>query len=288
MSPIILQTSDPTDYFPMLVESSRTTRTFCRRHDMRYECYVGIKRGYWNWHATYNRIPMFNELIAGGFRDWAIYIDADAYVAQMDFPIKTYLNEKSEFSAIMIPSRATSNFWDVNAGVLLLNLARPTARFLAQEWLYFFEKIPDEILRQGRTPFQGDNDQVLLHNILAENKHLWPEIYLESPELMNSAEASFIRQHLRAYTSSLTERTYAISLEVDKILGETSRTRRPEEEWEVAIGALYRAILGRPPDKAGLSGYVSVIKKRGLSAGLEHTARWLLGSPEYNRPRKDA
>jgi len=283
MSALILQTSDPHAYFPMLMVTSQTTREFCRRHGLAYESYIGIKRGYWNWHATYNRIVMLNELIEQGFRDWAIYVDADAYVVDLDFKIADYLQEKSEFAAIMIPSQATPNFWDVNAGVVLFNLLRPTARFIIQDWLRRFEKIPDEVLRQTKVPFHGENDQVILHRLLMDNKDLWPEIHLESPQLMNSGHARFIRQHLSAYTPSLPDRIDAITAAVNTVLGKQPADRGQHEQFEIAVAALYRGILGRGPDKAGLEHFVSAIQKRGLGVGLETVAKLLLGSPEYKR-----
>jgi hypothetical protein len=283
MRPLLFQTTDPYEHLAMLVETSRTTREFCRRHGLAYESYVGLKRGYWNWHATYNRIAMFNELLDRGFRGWAIYVDPNAYIAEMDFDILGYLEGKSEFAAVMTPSRAAPNFWDIDAGVLLFNLLRPTARFMIQEWLRRLETIPDAILMQAQTPIPGANGQALLQRLLAEHRHLWPEIYLESPKLMNSDDGSFIRQPLRAAATSLPERTRDVAVAIDRILGQTPTGSGQQAAWEIAVSALYRGILGRAPDKSGVSHCLSTMEQRGFGAGLEVVARQLLGSSEYQR-----
>jgi hypothetical protein len=294
MTPIIFQTADPNEYHDMLFETSRTVREFCRRQKIKYESYVGIKRGYQNWHATYNRIVMFDEYIRRGFRGWAVYMDADAYVVDLNFDFLTYLCDKSEFAAIMIPSQATPNFWDVNAGVIVLNLERPSAHLIVQQWISQFMAVSDDVMRNSE-PFGAENDQVLLHRILTENENLWPEVFLESPKLMNSQDASFIRQHLRAYTSDLLERTRSIKEAVNRVFSDCSSggsfqsavtslgSSNQAGEWRSAITALYRGILDRAPDETGLQSYISVIERQGVEGGLETIVKWLLGSDEYKR-----
>src|SRR5260221_2713500 len=47
---LCFQTSDPYNYYDMLMETARTARLYCQRHGLRYESFVGIKRGYFGWH----------------------------------------------------------------------------------------------------------------------------------------------------------------------------------------------------------------------------------------------
>src|SRR3954447_11671177 len=91
---LVLQSADPYHYFDMLVETSRTVRHFCQTNGFRYQCVIGIKRGYYSWHATFNRIILLKELIASGYLGWVFYIDADAYIADQTFDLRAYLEEK--------------------------------------------------------------------------------------------------------------------------------------------------------------------------------------------------
>src|SRR5258708_2102608 len=83
MDIVCLQTADPDIYYDLLYQTSKTVRLYCNRHGIRYESYIGIKRGYFAWHATFNRIFLIKELLDSGFRGWICYIDADAYVANL-------------------------------------------------------------------------------------------------------------------------------------------------------------------------------------------------------------
>src|SRR4051794_34277184 len=99
MKAVLIQTSDAVAYAPMLVTTSRTTREFSRRHGLEYRQFVGIKFGQFPWHSTYNRIHMMAELLAEGHQGWVLYLDADAYIYDLDFPIMEYLIENDQFAA---------------------------------------------------------------------------------------------------------------------------------------------------------------------------------------------
>ena len=61
---IALQTAAGADYEAMLRETEKVTRLYCSRHRIEYRQFVGIKRGYFPWHACFNRIVMLKELLA--------------------------------------------------------------------------------------------------------------------------------------------------------------------------------------------------------------------------------
>jgi hypothetical protein len=58
---IFLQTCDPDRYFAIWAAGSQTVRRYCAKQGFGYEAYIGIKSGYFPWHATYNRIFLFKE-----------------------------------------------------------------------------------------------------------------------------------------------------------------------------------------------------------------------------------
>src|SRR6185369_16303432 len=116
------------------VETSRTARSFCQKNGFIYESYVGIKRGYFGWHAAFNRIPILEGLIESGFKGWFFYLDADAYIADQDFNLKSYLEDKQQYAAVFVASGATDLWFDVNDGVFLLNTSSIIAQDLVRLW----------------------------------------------------------------------------------------------------------------------------------------------------------
>jgi hypothetical protein len=56
-----LQTADPEKYARLLEVSARSTRAFCAIHGHQYDAFVGLKRGRYPWHATFNRIDLLND-----------------------------------------------------------------------------------------------------------------------------------------------------------------------------------------------------------------------------------
>jgi hypothetical protein len=88
VKPILIQTSDSNRYAKMLDVTSANTKMFCVRHGLDHLIFKGLKRGRWDWHSMFNRIYIFDELIREGRDGWALYLDADAYIVDFDFPIK--------------------------------------------------------------------------------------------------------------------------------------------------------------------------------------------------------
>ena len=86
-----MQTADSREYRAMLEMTAKVNLAYCAAQGMTYESYLGIKRGVAPWQATYNRIFMLNELLDRGFRGWAIFVDADAFVADFSFDLRGYL-----------------------------------------------------------------------------------------------------------------------------------------------------------------------------------------------------
>ncbi len=215
---LLLQTSDPHVYFDMLCLSARTNREYCRRHDIAYQAFIGLKRGFHPWQATFNRIPLLHELLQAGFAGWVLYLDADAYIADLRFDLRAYLADKGACAAIMTPVAPGAAWWDINAGVALFNLASEHGRWLVQRWYDAFMAIGADALRADAHWTLVRNDQDLLHDILRGNDWLRPHIFLQPTTLMNAGDSRFVRQVLRAQADGLAARMRIVQQETDRIL----------------------------------------------------------------------
>lgn len=81
---VLLQTSDAhSRHFDMLNLTSQTVRAYCELHDFHQSVFVVLKRGSRTWHATYNRIDLLCELVDSKYRGWVLYMDADAWIADL-------------------------------------------------------------------------------------------------------------------------------------------------------------------------------------------------------------
>jgi hypothetical protein len=219
---LLLQTSDPHVYFDMLCLSARTNREYCRRHALAYQAFIGVKRGFHAWQATYNRIPLLQELVTHGFAGWVLYLDADAYVADLGFDLRAYLADKAGHAAILTPVAPGAAWWDINAGVALFNLASAEARWLVGQWHAAFMAIDDAALRAAGRWDLVRNDQDLLHDILRAHEWLRPHVFLQSTDLINSDSARFVRQVLRAQADGLDARMRIVRRETDRVLAAAS------------------------------------------------------------------
>ena len=215
MKATFLQTSDPHLYADLLAQTSRTVRAYARRSGCAYESYTGIKRGYWPWQASFNRIYQLQELCDRGYRGWVIYVDADAYVYDQSFSLEGFLNGIGNKAFAATPSGASANFWDTNNGVFFLNLSHRTGRHIVRQWRRRYEAVSDSDLRRCTDFHMGFDDQSMLHSILQEIPTLYEDCVLCPWELINSPNASFIRQHLRAMSPDLPSRLAAITSAVN-------------------------------------------------------------------------
>ena len=247
---LFLQTADPFRYYDMLQATAPTVIEYCRRHDFAYESYVGIRRGWWQWQATYNRIPMLADLLARGFAGWAIYLDADAYINDLDFDLAGYLAAHRDRPAIFATSGVSGEAWDVNAGVALINFGHAEGRRLVELWAARFAAIPDDELKVAEKWRHGDNDQDLLQAILREDRRLGDAVLIESMDLLNSRHAGFIRQHLRAQTGDMVERVRSIAAEVHDIFAQDGVRAAPDQAHAILDErgrfALFHPVRGVP------------------------------------------
>lgn len=275
---IVLQTADAVRYSRMMAATSRTAVEFCRRHGHRYESYTGIKRGVHGWQATFNRIYQLAEIIGRGHRGWALYMDADAYIHDLDFDLRAYLSDKADRAGVFSTIADATSYWSINAGVLMLNCGHPLGREIVDRWMEAYHKLDDAWLVRETRVKDWDNDQSMLFDIFDRDITIRDAAYYESHTLMNVSDSRFIRQYLTAYTTNLDDRTAIIEQLTNEVLDVPSSDR---VEAEQIVAALYQAILKRAPDPAGLAPYAALVRSAGPAAGTRRVAEELIASPEY-------
>src|SRR4051812_16314389 len=286
MRPVFIQTCDPRLYYEMLAVSSATIRKYCEMHGYGYESYVGIKRGTHAWLASFNRIYQFQELISRNISEWVIHVDADAYIVDFQFDLRSYLGNLIDRSAVFVHSGVSDKAWDVNSGVIILNLAHASARRLVDLWLEKFRSITDFELTTASNWFDVKNDQAMLQEILRDNPDLIRSAHFESRDLMNSFQASFIRHHVTEITPNIQRRTVAIRndtlVQLDD-LNNAVETPPPTGDYaRLIVAELYRAVLRRAPDASGLLHYSNILRD-GSAENLGSVIRALLDSAEYKK-----
>ena len=287
MNVTFFQTADPDRYRDLLLSTSRTVARYVRPRGYAQEVFLGIKRGCWPWQASFNRIYIFEELIARGWSDWAVYMDADAFIADLDFDLDAYLADKGDRAAVMTPSNATQHWWDVNNGVLMFNLRHPLAHRLVARWKAMFEtRLPDAVL-PTLSGWSNPNDQEMLQEILVDDPQIAAAIHFETPLLFNSLEGRFIRQILREAIPDFPERTRVICAHVEAVLQVRDplalhdQAEREQEKITAVVTQVYESLLRRPPDGQGMIYYGRMIELLGAEAGSRKMALELMQSQEY-------
>lgn len=215
---LLLQSSDAEVYAPMLAQSARTTRRYAERHSLHYRSFLGIKRGCLPWHASYNRIDLLMDLIRSDFQGWVFYVDADAWIADLDFDLRAYLADKQHRALIAAPAgHYRDQYWNVNNGVMLFNLAHPFARALICEWERFLSR--HDLAAEAIT-WNGEvvDDQGMFHQILDKLPYAADYIHIENKELLNSPWARFTRHAIRAEHQDFAARLALVTAEVDAAL----------------------------------------------------------------------
>ena len=221
MDVTVLQTCDNSKYLPIFEATSQAAREFCRRHGLLYRSFIGIKRGLWSWHSTFNRLYMIKELIDEGYTGWILYLDADAYVYDLDFAIASYLATHAQRAGIFVRVSGVAPYWDVNAGVFFLNAGHALTRRLVDSWIAGHEQSfrrPEFLLDEAPDLDLHIDDQGILNEMLIANPDWQYSLHYESLALMNSMHASFLRHHLRAMTPDLAQRIRSIRQEVDEVM----------------------------------------------------------------------
>jgi len=241
---VLHQTADADRYFPMLSATLPANRAFCRRRGVRLEAFIGLRRGFHPWHAAFNRLGFLRDRLAEGFRGWAIHLDADAFVADLDFDLPAYLEAHRDV-AMIHPPGANKAAWDVNSGVFLWNFAHAAAREAAARWIAGFDAIADSALRAAPEWDDVDNDQLLLHRLLQQDKALIATLRIEDAALIGYQHSRFIKQFVRNELHTPAQRLVRIAREVALTLRRAGEV--PPVDGPAVVQA-WQLLRGGPPE----------------------------------------
>jgi hypothetical protein len=228
---IMLQTADGGAYADMLAVGRRANEAYARKHSLAYKCFIGIKRGYFPWHAVFNRIFLIRELILANFRGWVFYVDADAYVHYMDFDLLRYLNRHIDKAMIAGPGGLGGEPWDINDGVFLINLDHADARRLIEDWYDDFMSTSDEDLRNAPRWQDVPSDQPRLHRILRDNEQYLQGLHIAERHFFNDRKARFVRHALRGCNHSTLERLALMEADLASAESTTGRAVLKMQSW---------------------------------------------------------
>lgn len=217
----LLQTSDPVRYNTLLAITSRASREFCRRQRISFEPYVGIKRGSHPWHAIFNRIPMLADVGRSGFKGWVIYLDADAFPADMNFDLRGYLAQNDQFA--VIGARGGDAPWNINSGILLFNFRHSAAREIVSAWEdTFLREMPNDRLRAMPEWIEPcPNDQGMLHSVLAARNDHAAVVKMETFDLIGWT-SSRLFAHAMRIEGSFERRCEQAMRGVDMVIGRSN------------------------------------------------------------------
>lgn len=214
----ILQTCDASRYVPLLECGRQLNQRYAMLHGFAYSTFVGMKRGHFPWHACFNRLFMLEELVRGGYRGWAFYVDADAYIYDQRFDLRAYVHRHADKCLIAAMGGDTGQRWDINDGVFLINLGHPDAREIVHRWHAHFMGTADADLKAASEWEDVPSDQPRLHEILRTESRLMQHLFVEERSFFNDYEARFVRQVLRGHGLSIERRLETMRRDVEAVL----------------------------------------------------------------------
>jgi hypothetical protein len=216
---VLVQTTDPVRYKPLFDLTSGLNKAFCRRWGYDFRSYIGIKWGDEAWMACFNRIYLLGELAQSGTHDWALYLDADAFVCDPEFRPEEIITADSE--ALVIGCSGgdpDTEPWQINNGVMFFNLKHRFTRYMLDNWRQRWED-NFRILRRFASNERWDmltnrvDDQAIFHGLLRallDQGASAAEVvknYTGPYPLFNYKKGRYVKQAIRSGTNTLEERT---------------------------------------------------------------------------------
>jgi tRNA (mo5U34)-methyltransferase len=214
---VLLQTADAEQYLPLLEATAAVNRLYCERQNIKYSHFIGVKRGFFPWQACFNRIILLKEMIEEGFTCWVFYLDADAFVVDLSFDLRSLISDIAK-PIIMAPGGLSGQPWDVNDGVFVIDLSNDTARDLILAWHSDFMSTSDEALLAAPEWHMVESDQPRLQRILRENECFGSCVGMADRYLLNDHKSSFVRQILRSNAATWQERLMRVRKETADVL----------------------------------------------------------------------
>lgn len=136
MSTVVLQSCDDA-YAPFLEVTGPVNAAYAAWHGYSYRQFVGLKSR--RAGGNFNRYHLIGEEIERKEHDWALWIDSDALVIDLNMPLQPII-ERTPDKLIIACRGSLLGDWDINNGVFLIRLRHPLAGPLI-----------DHMIREGST-----------------------------------------------------------------------------------------------------------------------------------------
>ena len=234
---LVIQTSDPTEYLPLLETTSPGVRYYCLRHGYTYETFVGIKRGTMPRPAAFNRIYLLLEALHVGIHDWVFYMDVDSYIYDPTPRLEEIIIENKDKAFVFCRGIYDGKIHDFNNGVFLVNLRHPKTLPLLIAWRNSFESVwtPEKfaiwkVWADGALGAPGD--QWLLQVIIktmeekGEKVRSWLKVYDGHQWQRFNYSGPFVRQCLRSTGLDVGGRVVEIRASLAKQRKKTIKTQK--------------------------------------------------------------
>jgi|BEDMetMinimDraft_2_1075160.scaffolds.fasta_scaffold05759_2 hypothetical protein len=225
---LVIQTADAERYAPMLEVSRKYNMRFVKKNSLRYEAFIGLKRGCYPHHATFNRIHMLKELMDSGFRGWVLYLDADCIVSEPGWDIKGHLRSLRENKKVLLlhhvfppedPQHEWSNF---NAAVFAIDLAANHGRLIVESWATFYDFYGPSDYEKAKNWSDIYHDQYSFTHIVREaQKYLDIRSEIELAALENRLVRAVVRSNDKTISSEeeLTQRIRSLEEIGERVWG---------------------------------------------------------------------
>lgn len=208
-SVVIMQTHDGELYEPFFSVTQPANKKYAKKHGYDYWSFVGVIRGQKPWHAAFNRLYMLEMAVQAKQYDWAFYLDNDALIVDHTLNLDVHLKQHCLIVAAM---GGTEAFFDINDGVMLINLRHPKVVFAIKEWRHMYERIstkslanePDGSFRKyGAEKY---DDQGMLHAVIRQHVHPDSMCVQKGSSVTLNYNGSFVRHVLRGDARSVQDR----------------------------------------------------------------------------------
>lgn len=163
----VIQTCDETSGYKGLMDVTREiNELYCKKWGYEYVSYVGVKRGYHPWNATFNRIYLLEEILNAQDCDWVVYLDADCFVYDVNTRLEEIIfEEENQYRAFLFCRGSSDDLWDINCGSFFMNVKSSFSRPVITLWKTYFESIlTDEILFRAKEPWSIASKTIMIQD----------------------------------------------------------------------------------------------------------------------------
>ena len=132
----VIQTSDPVNYNEILNVSKAHNEKVFGRIGIKYIDYVGLLRGCYPHHATYNRTKLLRDMINENYKGLVLYLDADTIVQDENYDFHAHYSRMRENHQVLWIAQdgPKDDLFIFNAGVFSVDLASPLVRKIINIW----------------------------------------------------------------------------------------------------------------------------------------------------------